>query len=89
MHAAVAVVAERLGGRRRRRWCRGASLLLGVKLDYLELDAADALLPTGRLVLAHLADGICLLPAERARASVVEMAFVCASTASSSSEPWT
>jgi hypothetical protein len=39
----------------------GEELLLGVKLDDLELDAADALLPARRLVLLHLEDGVGLL----------------------------
>jgi hypothetical protein len=32
----------------------GEELLLGVNIDFLELDAADALLPTRHLVLPHL-----------------------------------
>jgi hypothetical protein len=39
-------------------------LLLRVELDDLELHAAVACLPAGCLVLADLADGIGLLPAE-------------------------
>jgi hypothetical protein len=58
-----AEVAERRGGRQRRRWRRGASLL-DLKLDYLELDATYAFLPAARLILAHLADDVRLLPAE-------------------------
>lgn len=42
----------------------GLELLLRVKLDDLELHAADACLPARRLVLVDLADGIGLLPAE-------------------------
>jgi hypothetical protein len=42
----------------------GEELLLGVKLDYLELDEADALLPAGRLILPHLVDGVGLHPVE-------------------------
>lgn len=42
----------------------GLELLLRVKLDDLELHAADACLPARRLVLVDLADGVGLLPAE-------------------------
>jgi hypothetical protein len=52
LRAAVPVVAE-----------EAVELLLEVKLDDLELDAADALLPARRLVLPHFADGVGLLPA--------------------------
>jgi hypothetical protein len=40
-----------------------AELLLRVKLDDLEVDAADALLPPSHLVFTDLANGVGLLPA--------------------------
>lgn len=62
------MVAQLVGARRRRRCCGRSSRVVGVKLDYFELDAADAGLPTGRLVFTDLADGVRLLQAEaRAR----------------------
>jgi hypothetical protein len=63
MRATVSVVAQRVGGGRRRRCRGGASRVVGVKLDYFELHA-DAGLPAGRLVFSHMANGVRLLPAE-------------------------